>query len=85
MTDIRSGRVIPDDMKDMDTVLLTLENLGHDLPLSNLKRLSHFNRTYLVITRNVRQARRAGKFDHPDFLDKFDARFAYYYLQALES
>lgn len=69
-------------LSGIDDVLLTLENLGHDLPRADMEQLNHFNETYLVITRNVRQQLRKGAFQHPDFLQRFDARFAYYYLDA---
>lgn len=72
------------DIAGIDDVLLVLERLEHDLPLTHLPMLGHFNRTYLIITRNVRQQLRKGSFDHPEFLQQFDARFAYYYLHALE-
>lgn len=74
----------PDNLCTIEDVLSSLEFLGHDLPLAKLERLDAFNQTYLVITRNVRQELRKGSFDFPDFLEKFDTRFAYYYLRALQ-
>ncbi len=70
-------------LQTVDDVLLALERLGHDLPKEGLGKLDSFNRTYLIITRNVRQHLKKGSFDHPDFLHRFDTRFAYYYLRAL--
>ncbi len=71
-------------LEGIDDVLQAFERLGHDLPAARMDRLDHFNQTYLIITRNVRQRLKAGDFDHPEFLERFDARFAYYYLHALE-
>ncbi len=70
-------------LQSVDDVLLALERLGHDLPKEGLARLDNFNRTYLIITRNVRQHLKKGSFDNPEFLHRFDTRFAYYYLRAL--
>jgi hypothetical protein len=72
-------------LQSIDDVLLALERLGHDLPEVRLQPLDNFNQTYLIITRNVRQQLRKGAFQHPEFLDQFDRRFAYYYLRALQS
>ncbi|HSH55949.1 MAG TPA: DUF5995 family protein [Candidatus Limnocylindrales bacterium] len=72
------------DLQGVDDVLLALENLGHNLPQKQLAMLDNFNKTYLIITRNVRQQLRKGAFEHPDFLHQFDTRFAYYYLRALK-
>lgn len=72
------------ELAGIDDVLLVLQRLEHDLPLTHLPMLGHFNRTYLIITRNVRQHLRKGGFEHPDFLQRFDARFAHYYLHALQ-
>lgn len=66
-------------------VVAALETLEHDLPLADLQLLQNFNHTYLIITKHVRRAIRKGQFQHPDFLEKFDTRFAHYYLRALKS
>ncbi len=72
-------------LKGIDDVLQAFETLGHDLPAAEMEGLNHFNQTYLIITRNVRQRLKAGEFEHPEFLERFDARFAYYYLHALQN
>ncbi|HSH17784.1 MAG TPA: DUF5995 family protein [Candidatus Saccharimonadales bacterium] len=72
-------------LQGIDDVQLALERLGHDLPRAGLQHLDNFNRTYLIITRDVRQQLKKGSFEHPDFLNRFDRRFAYYYLHALQN
>ena len=45
--------------------------------------LQRFNQTYLIITRAVMAARDAGRFEYPDFLERFDVAFAQYYIEPL--
>lgn len=62
-----------------------LELLEHDLVLMDMNQLRNFNRTYLTITRNVRQAKMRNIFEYEEFLDTFDVRFAHYYTNALHA
>jgi hypothetical protein len=70
-------------LQEMQDVVHALELVEHDLPKRSLPAIRNFNNTYLVITRNVRQARKKGHFANPDFLEQFDVQFAHYYLEAL--
>lgn len=71
-------------LSGIDDVLLSLEVLEHDLPKAALDKVRNFNNTYTIITRNVRQAERKGVFKDKNFLEAFDARFAFYYFSALQ-
>lgn len=71
-------------LQSIEDVQTVLELIDHDMPLYGLDSVRLFNYTYLIITRRVRQALKAHKFEHPDFLERFDRRFAYYYLHALQ-
>jgi hypothetical protein len=70
-------------LSSIDEVLECLQQLEHDLPRLGLAHLRNFNYTYLIITRNVGQAAQRGYFDDRAFLNTFDGRFAYYYVNAL--
>jgi len=69
----------------IEDVERALSRLQKDLPRANIDLLRNFNKTYLIITRNVMQASSDDSFDHPDFLEKFDALFAHYYIEALRN
>lgn len=70
-------------LNNIEDVLESLQLLEHDLSRMGLRYLSNFNYTYLIITRNVRQALRKGLFTDESFLNQFDGRFAYYYTHAI--
>lgn len=74
-----------ENLRSIDDVMLALESLGHNLAATDLARLRNFNQAYLIITRNVRQQLKKGAFDDPEFLSRFDARFGYYYFNALQT
>ncbi len=74
-----------DKLRSIRDVEQALARLNSVLLRTNLEPLVNFNHTYLVITRNVRQAVVADKFEHPTFLHNFDTRFAHYYFVALRS
>lgn len=62
-----------------------LRELEADLPKANLNKLANFNRTYLIITHNVKAEVSKGKFENPMFLNKFDTLFASYYIEAVKN
>lgn len=70
-------------IEDISDVALALRRLNHHLERTSLGGLVYFNKTYLIITQNVRRAVADGRFEHPDFLRHFDTRFAFYYFSAL--
>jgi hypothetical protein len=73
----------PDSLRGIDDVQYTLEELDTALKEHYLAPLRSFNTVYLIITRNVRQ--KLGSFEDPAFLERFDTRFASYYLNALHA
>jgi hypothetical protein len=72
-------------MSSIDDVVDRFNTLEKRLLSSKLEMLHNFNQTYLIITKNVRKNLKAAHFDHPEFLNFFDAHFAKYYLQALDN
>jgi len=76
--------ITPHSLSDIDDVMQALERIEHELPLHKLSRVRNFNRTYLIITRQVRQHIRKNSFKDDGFLQNFDTRFAYYYIDALQ-
>lgn len=73
----------PDSLSSIDDVVVVLEKLEHELPEHDLAALQNFNATYLIITSHVRQQVKKSTFQDPAFLEFFDTRFAYYYIDAL--
>lgn len=69
-------------IQDVKHALIKLQK---DIPAAELDVLKNFNQTYLIITQNVEQTVQKDKFDHPGFLNNFDAVFASYYLDALKN
>jgi hypothetical protein len=72
-------------LQTVGDVVTAMQTLDRDLNRSDLRRLTAFNTTYRIISQNVRQALRDGRFQHPDFLQRFDTRFAAYYFNALRA
>ncbi|HEX8182703.1 MAG TPA: DUF5995 family protein [Candidatus Saccharimonadales bacterium] len=60
-----------------------LKKLDQTLVSTELEQLHNFTEVYRIITHNVRRNMAAGAFEHPEFLQKFDVRFAWYYFEAL--
>jgi hypothetical protein len=72
-------------LRTIEDVQVALEKLNHDLSVEGLEQLINFNHTYLIITKNVKNAMKKNLFDHPEFLEQFDTVFADYYLRALRA
>jgi hypothetical protein len=62
-----------------------LKRLQKDIPAASLTKLVNFNHTYLIITQNVKSHRTNGEFEHPEFLERFDALFVSFYIEALKN
>lgn len=74
-----------DQLNNTSDVLRALLRLDDDLDETELQSLKNFNHTYAIITRKVHEAMQGTYFDNPEFLNRFDARFAYYYTHALDN
>ncbi len=73
-------------ISNIDDVVERFQALENRLKQSDEYKLLHnFNKTYLIITQNVRQRMQQAAFEHPQFLNYFDAHFAKYYLEALDN
>ncbi|CAN5165776.1 hypothetical protein BH09PAT3_BH09PAT3_1730 [soil metagenome] len=72
-------------LQTINDVEKALTKLQADIPQEKLDMLKNFNKTYLIITRNVLGAVRQGKFKDTEFLHDFDTIFASYYIDALKN
>lgn len=71
-------------VSSIDEVVGNFRALEEKLRRSEYDALRNFNKTYLIITKNVRARMRQAVFADPKFLETFDARFAKYYLEAFD-
>lgn len=70
-------------MHSVSDVKAVLSKTGKLLADSDMPCLRYFNEAYLAITVAVEENIKQKSFADPDFLHKFDVRFAWYYLAAL--
>lgn len=72
-------------LRSIADVEACLTALTVELEDSDLRMLNNFNKTYLVITQRVRLEFGRGSFDYPEFIERFDVRFAEYYLEPIRN
>ncbi|GEM_PF-973799 len=71
-------------LSSVKDVTFCMEELEKELLGTDMKHLQAFNRTYLIITRNVFQKLGTGYFEDDELMQKLDIRFAGYYFDALK-
>lgn len=74
-----------DNLNTIEDVKHALEQLEKDIPKAAFSALVNFNRTYLIITQNVKKVVETKDFEHPNFLNEFDTLFASYYIDAVKN
>lgn len=70
-------------IRSSSDVARQLKNLNDELSCSDYEHVLPFNKIYLLITEAVVSRLGTGYFKDDDFINRFDVRFAYYYLRAL--
>jgi hypothetical protein len=66
-----------------NTVLAELSKLGDILSEQHLPKFIVFNRAYYIVTKRIIDAKEAGYFSNPEFIEKLTVCFAGYYFKAI--
>lgn len=71
-------------IQSFETILAELTLLNDKLPNHRLDQFSLFNEAYYLVTNSIKLAVQENYFRHPEFIEEFSTRFAWYYFQAID-